>query len=141
MADLKSEAKINDREKGTLLKLDFSKLSNAVKCGDLIPVVVQDIDTKDVLILGYMNEEALSKTLADKVITFWSTSRNRLWVKGDVSGDYLDVEDVRVNCEQNSLLFLVRLRGKGVCHVKKSDGNAYKTCFYRRITGGNLEFL
>ena len=64
----------------------------------------------------------------------WSTSRNELWVKGATSGDTLDLDDVRINCEQNSLLFLVTPRRKGACHTKDSNGESRISCYYRRVT-------
>ena len=129
-------------EEGNELSLDFAKL---VKVGQLgvpvVPVVVQDADTHEVLILAYANEAALQHTLQTGVATFWSTSRNELWVKGATSGDYLEIVDVRVNCEQNSLLYVVRYKGSGACHTRRADGFARPGCYYRRIVDGRLEFL
>ena len=71
---------------------------------------------------------------------FWSLSRDSLWVKGETSGNWLDIVDVRVNCEQNSLLYLVRLRQGGVCHTLEA-GAARHSCYYRRLTGDRLEFV
>ena len=73
--------------------------------------------------------------------TFWSTSRNELWVKGATSGDTLQLVDVRVNCEQNSLLYLVRLLGGGVCHTRDADGHTRRTCYYRSLKDGALAFV
>ncbi len=121
-------------EEGAELTLDFSKLQ-AIGRGDaaVIPVAVQDFDSKEVLIVAYANQEALAYTLAYGVAAFWSTSRNELWVKGATSGDTLELVDVRVNCEQNSLLYLVRPLGAGACHTKDADGKARASCYYRRI--------
>ena len=128
-------------EDGTALSLDFGKLQ-AIGRGEaaVIPVAVQDADSKVVLIVAYVNLEALSYTLTHRVAAFWSTSRNELWVKGDTSGDSLELVDVRVNCEQNSLLYLVRPLGAGACHTKDSDGTARASCYYRRIEGSPLAF-
>ncbi len=125
---------MNLLEEGTALTLDFSKLQ-AIGQGDaaVIPVAVQDADSKEVLIVAYANHEALTYTLTHGVAAFWSTSRNELWVKGATSGDTLELVDVRVNCEQNSLLYLVRPLGAGACHTKDSDGTARAGCYYRRI--------
>jgi phosphoribosyl-AMP cyclohydrolase len=120
-------------EYGAVLSLDFAKIQQVVCSGDILPVVVQHVDTRDVLILAYTNRDAFEKSLADKIAVFWSTSRKALWVKGATSGDYLDLIDVRVNCEQNSLLYLVRPRTGGVCHTRDASGNAHETCFYRQI--------
>jgi len=128
-----------DIEEGFELCLDFGKLQKAARCGqDLIPAVAQDVETKEVLILGYVNEEALNHAREKGVATFWSTSRNELWIKGATSGEFLDLEEIRVNCEQNSLLYLVRLRGKGACHTKDARGVPRLGCFYRKIEKGKL---
>ena len=121
-------------EEGAELRLDFGKLQ-AVGRGDaaVIPVAVQDIETSEVLIVAYVNREALTYTLNHGVAAFWSTSRNELWVKGATSGDTLELVDVRVNCEQNSLLYLVRPLGAGACHTKDAGGRARSGCYYRRI--------
>ena len=74
--------------------------------------------------------------------TFWSTSRNELWIKGKTSGDYLELIEVRVNCEQNSLLYLVKPVGKGACHTKNEDGTPRRGCYYRVIGENNkLKFI
>ena len=70
---------------------------------------------------------------------FWSTSRNELWIKGASSGDLLELVEVRVNCEQNSILYLVRPKGQGVCHTRDADGGSRSSCYYRRIAGDHLE--
>ena len=100
-----------------------------------MPVVVQDADSHEVLVVAYANQQALDYTLAHGIATFWSTSRNELWIKGATSGDKLELVEVRVNCEQNSLLYLVRPLGEGVCHTKDADGRARHSCYYRRIRG------
>ena len=129
-------------EEGTSLTLDFSKL-NKVAAGTekVIPVAAQDVETGDVLLVGYANRQALDHTLSEGVATFWSTSKNELWIKGATSGDYLDIVDVRVNCEQNSLLYRVRLRGDGSCHTKKKDGSSRHGCYYRSIRNHELSFV
>jgi phosphoribosyl-AMP cyclohydrolase len=133
---------MNPREDGNELQLDFSKLQKIVKTGlPVLPVVVQDADSLDVLVVAYANQEALEHTLKTKVATFWSTSRNELWVKGATSGDTLELVDVRVNCEQNSLLYLVRMVGGGVCHTKDAEGKTRRTCYYRSLQEGKLRFL
>lgn len=132
--DTGSSSSTADLEEGTALMLDFNKLQDIAKGeSDVIPVAVQDADTKEVLIVAYVNQEALTYTLSHGVAAFWSTSRNELWIKGATSGDTLELVDVRVNCEQNSLLYLVRPLGAGACHTKGADGNARSGCYYRRI--------
>ena len=114
------------------MKLDFEKLKNVVGCGEsVIPVVVQHADTKAVLILAYSNQVALEESLRTGYAVFWSTSRNELWEKGKTSGNRLALVSVRVNCEDNSLLYLVKPLGEGVCHTKDTLGKYRDTCYYR----------
>ena len=100
----------------------------------LLPVVTQDYLTNEVLILSFVNKEAFDETRRSGYATYWSRSRKELWKKGLTSGDMLRIEEIRINCEQNSLLFLVTPEGKGACHAKKDDGNPFSTCYYRKIT-------
>lgn len=115
--------------------MDFTKL---LKIGDgghhVVPVAVQDADTGEVLIVAYANSDALAATLERGEAVFYSTSRNEIWHKGATSGDTLAIVDVRVNCEQNSLLYRVRPNGEGACHTKGADGTARSGCYYRTIT-------
>jgi phosphoribosyl-AMP cyclohydrolase len=132
-------------EEGTQLKLDFTKLRKVVaQCTeDVIPAVAQDAETGEVLIVGYVNQLALETALREKMATFWSTSRNELWIKGRTSGDFLELLEVRVNCEQNSILYRVRLAGKGACHTRHQEGGLPRLgCYYRRLKedGSTLEF-
>ncbi|HID42538.1 MAG TPA: phosphoribosyl-AMP cyclohydrolase [Archaeoglobaceae archaeon] len=92
----------------------------------LIPVIVQDIDTKDVLMLAYANEEALKKTFETGKAHYWSRSRKKLWMKGETSGNTQDVVEVRVDCDEDAVLYMVRQRGMA-CHT----GNY--TCFFRTL--------
>ena len=130
---------MKELEEGRALQLDFTKLQKIARTESLVvPVVVQDAETKDVLVVAYANQLALETTLKTGIATFWSTSRNELWIKGKTSGDTLKVEEVRVNCEQNSLLYLVRMTGGGVCHTKDAAGKTRPTCYYRVIKDGQL---
>ncbi|HKK82264.1 MAG TPA: phosphoribosyl-AMP cyclohydrolase [Prolixibacteraceae bacterium] len=99
----------------------------------LLPVVTQESESKDVLILAFVNEEAFEETLRSGYATFWSRSRKQLWKKGETSGDLLRVNEIRVNCEQNSFLFLVTPEGKGACHAKRENGDPHTSCYYRKI--------
>jgi len=121
-------------EEGTDVRLDFAKL---LKIGErsqhVVPVVLQHADTLEVLYLGYANALALEETLKTRRAVLWSTSRNELWRKGETSGDVLNLVDVRINCEQNSLLYVVRPVKSGCCHTKDSGGNTRETCYYRRL--------
>ena len=125
-------------EEGDGLQLDFNKLEKAVgQSKGIIPVAVQHADTKEVILVAYTNELAFRKTLASKSLVLWSTSRNELWEKGKTSGETFDLVEARVNCEQNSLLYVVRPRRGAICHTKNKSGQP-RNCYYRRV---NLETL
>ena len=130
-------------EQGAVLNLDFTKLRKVANCGaDVLPAIAQDATTGEVLIVGYANELALQTTLECGMATFWSTSRNELWIKGKTSGDYLKIEDIRINCEQNSILYLVTPAGQGACHSKNKAGVARSGCYYRSLMAdGTLQFV
>ena len=131
----------NELEEGAQLALDFTKLKKVAESDEaLVPAVAQDADTGEVLIVGYANELALETTLDQGIATFWSTSRNELWIKGKTSGDYLEIVEVCVNCEQNSLLYRVRPKGAGACHTKGTNGSARSGCYYRVLWDGSLSF-
>jgi len=135
-------SKENPLEEGSELCLDFEKIQKVADCGQsLVPVAAQDAETKEVLILAYTNQQAFDYTIRNGVAAFWSTSRNELWVKGATSGDLLDLVEIRVNCEQNSLLYLVRPRGRGACHTKDESGLPRQTCYYRKLEDGKLRHL
>jgi len=133
----------NELEEGTELKLQFDKLKSVAKLAEnTLPAIAQDINSKEVLIVGYVNQQALDYSLVHKVATFWSTSRNELWVKGASSGDLLTLIEVRVNCEQNAILYLVEPKTQSACHTKNKQGKSRKSCFYRSIiSNGSLAFL
>jgi phosphoribosyl-AMP cyclohydrolase len=95
----------------------------------LVPAVVQEDSTGEVLLVAFMNELALRSTFETGKAHFWSRSRQKLWLKGETSGDFLLVQSVHVNCEENSLLLKVKLAGNAACHT----GN--KSCYYRQVTG------
>jgi len=98
-------------EEGTQLRLDWHKLQSIAEADlAVIPAVAQDVETGAVVMIGYVNEEALREALSRKCAVFWSTSRNELWIKGGTSGNVLPLEEVRVNCEQNSILYRMRAR-------------------------------
>jgi phosphoribosyl-AMP cyclohydrolase len=130
-------------EEGTELTLDFKKLRKVASGdADVVPAVAQDVESGEVIIVGYVNELALNTAQSEGLATFWSTSRNELWIKGKTSGDYLELVETRVNCEQNSVLYLVRLKGEGSCHTRDADGKHRLGCYYRRLTSaGTLEFI
>lgn len=100
--------------------LDFKKGKG------LIPVVVQEVKTKNILMLAYTNLEALEKTLNTGYAHYWSRSRNKLWMKGESSGNVQKIKDIRVDCDYDTLLFLVEQKGNA-CHTGK------KTCFHNKL--------
>ena len=102
--------------------MDFSKLQG------LIPAVIQDADSGEVLMVGFMNEEALAKTCDTGFATFFSRTRNKLWMKGETSGNRLQVTRLLVDCDDDSLVVQVKRLGDGnVCHTGE------RTCFYREL--------
>lgn len=130
-------------EEGTTLNLDFTKLRKVARCeADVLTAVAQDSNTGEVLIVGHANQLALKTAQESGMATFWSTSRNELWIKGKTSGDFLKIDEIRVNCEQNSILYRVTPAGKGACHTKNKSGIARSGCYYRRLKDdGTLEFV
>jgi phosphoribosyl-AMP cyclohydrolase len=129
----------NEIEEGSRLMLDFKKIEQiAASVPGVIPAVAQDARTGHVLMVGYVNEVALKTALERKLAVFWSTSRNELWIKGATSGDTLELVEARVNCEQNSILYLVRTKGEGACHTREAGGRSRRSCYYRVIDEGTL---
>ena len=103
------------------MDLAFEKLDG------LIPGIVQDQRTGEVLMLGYLNQEALAATQRTGEVHFYSRSREKLWKKGETSGHVLRVKEVRLDCDADSILFLVEPVGPGVCH------EGYRSCFFRQL--------
>src|SRR5579863_9493378 len=106
------------------MELDFEKENG------LIPAIVQDNLNGDVLMLGFMNREALAKMWETGFVTFYSRSRKKLWTKGETSGQRLLLREVRVDCDQDALLIRAELSGSAVCH------EGYRSCFFRRLEPG-----
>ena len=121
------------------LETDSRILLQFEKRGGLIPVIVQDFMTYDILMLGYTNDLAFERTLESRLATFWSTSREALWTKGETSGDYLKIREILVDCDQDALIYQVEKLGKGVCHTLDADGSHRPTCFYRKIDWNTME--
>lgn len=107
------------------MELDFSKLNG------LITTVIQDQATGRVLMVGFMNEEAFRKTVETGNVTFFSRSRNKLWLKGETSGHRLVVKEISTDCDRDALLIKVDALGPGVCH------EGYQSCFFRRLDNGH----
>jgi phosphoribosyl-AMP cyclohydrolase len=109
--------------------LDFGK------DGGLIPAIVQEARTGEVLMLGYMNQEALARTTETGLVTFYSRSRKKLWTKGETSGQRLLLRELRVDCDQDALLVRAELSGAAVCH------EGYRSCFFRKLEDGKLSIV
>ena len=136
MADIMTKD-TNQLEEGITLMPQFSKR------GGILPVVVQETSTGQILMLASINEEAFQKTLETKLATFWSTSRDKLWTKGESSGDLLRINNILIDCDQDAIVYQVTLLGNGVCHTFDVNGNHRKACFYRElnIDQSKLQFI
>jgi phosphoribosyl-AMP cyclohydrolase len=106
------------------VKIDFNKGNG------LIPAIIQDALTHEVLMLGYMNRESWQKTLETKRVSFWSRSRGKLWVKGETSGHTQEVKEVYLDCDGDTLLIKVNQIGGAACHT------GFRSCFHRRHEKG-----
>jgi phosphoribosyl-AMP cyclohydrolase len=111
-----------EQELGTLLNLKLD-------ANGLITAVAVDADTGQVLMVAFMNPEALAKTIATRKATYWSRSRKKFWVKGEESGNTQDVAGVFIDCDQDAVVVKVRQKG-AACH------NGFESCFYREVVGG-----
>ncbi len=103
------------------MKIDYAKNKG------LVPAIIQDYKTGEIYMLGYMNEEALQRTIETGWVYFWSRSRKSLWMKGEKSGNKLKVKQIYSDCDSDALVVKVELIGKNVCHT----GNM--SCFYKRL--------
>lgn len=110
-----------------MLELDFDKQ------GGLVPVVAQDAATLEVLMLAYTNRETWELTLTTGVAHYWSRSRNKIWKKGESSGNVQNVREIRVDCDADCVLLKVEQVGEAACHT------GYRSCFYRVVRDGALE--
>lgn len=106
------------------MNLNYSKLNG------ILPAVIQEASTGRVLMVGFMNAEAFRRTVETGNVTFFSRSKERLWVKGETSGHRLLVREIAVDCDEDSVLVRVEALGPGVCH------RGYKSCFYRQLQNG-----
>lgn len=109
------------------MNLDFEK------AGGLVTAVIQDHASGRVLMVGYMNEEAFRKTVATGFATFYSRSRQKLWLKGETSGHRLVVKQISTDCDNDAVLVQVEALGPGVCH------EGYESCFFRKLENGNWQ--
>ncbi len=113
------------------LMLDWNKICDMPKENHVIPVAVQNYNTKEVILVAYINEEALKESIRLKKAVFWSTSRNKLWFKGAESGNTFTLKHIFVNCEQNSLVFQVTPDKGNICHT--SYNGVANNCYYREL--------
>lgn len=111
------------RETGTTLNVKYNEQG-------LVPAIVQDVDTGEMLMMGWMNAAALRQTLETRRATFYSRSRDKMWVKGESSGHIQEVVEARIDCDQDTVLLRCKSHGP-CCHV------GYKTCFYRALVPGS----
>jgi len=110
-----------------MVKLDFSKID-----GGLLPAVAQDYKTGEVLMVAFMNEESLKKTLETGLATYWSRSRSELWTKGLTSGNVQKVKEILVDCDLDTVVLKIEQIGGGACHTNK------RSCFYRKVENNEL---
>jgi phosphoribosyl-AMP cyclohydrolase len=113
-----------------MISLDFSK--NASR---LIPVIAQDFDTSEILMLAYINEEAFKKTIETGKAHYWSRSRNTLWLKGETSGHVQKIHDILVDCDADTVIYKVEQLGGAACH------KGYRSCFFRLVDGDSLKVV
>ncbi|MBR1832819.1 MAG: phosphoribosyl-AMP cyclohydrolase [Ruminiclostridium sp.] len=113
------------------LMLDFEKIAKIAPENKVIPVAVQNLDTKEVILIAYVNELALKESIKQRKVILWSTSRNKLWFKGAESGNTFTLHHIFVNCEQNSLVFQATPDKGGICHT--SFNGKPNNCYYREL--------
>ena len=113
-----------------MISLDFNKLNNG-----LLPVIIQDYQSGNVLMLGFMNQEAWEKTLSSGQATFFSRTRQTLWVKGETSGHGQIVKEIRIDCDNDSVLLKVEQLGGAACHT------GHKSCFFKKIENGEVKII
>ena len=109
-----------------MIELDFEK------CGGLIPAIAQDWQTGEVLMLAYINQEAWEETLKSGNATYWTRSRQKLWKKGEESGNVQKVKEIYVDCDQDTVIFKIEQIGGAACH------EGYHSCFFRKFEDGKL---
>jgi phosphoribosyl-AMP cyclohydrolase len=108
-----------------MIEPDFAKGNG------LIPAIAQDAETKEVLMMAYMNRQSWEATLQTGKATYWSRSRNSLWLKGETSGHFQLVQDIFIDCDNDTILLLVKQLGEAACHT------GYRSCFYRKVQDGD----
>lgn len=122
-------------EESISLELQFEKRDG------LLPVVVQEITTNEILMVASVNRDAVDHSLKTGEAAFWSTSRDELWIKGETSGNRLHLKEILVDCDQDALIYRVVLDGDGVCHTKNRTEKFRKSCFYRKLVPGSDKLI
>lgn len=112
-----------------MIKLDFDKT------GGLVPAIVQDYETGEILMLAYMNRDAFNATLSSGKATYYSRSRQTLWVKGETSGNLQLVKEIRVDCDDDTVLLKVEQLGGAACHT------GHRSCFYKKVEDGSIRVV
>jgi phosphoribosyl-AMP cyclohydrolase len=112
-----------------MLDLDFNKT------GGLVPAIVQDNETGEILMLAYMNQEAFKATLSTGKATYYSRSRQTLWVKGETSGNVQLVKEIRIDCDDDAVLLKVEQRGGAACHT------GHRSCFHKKVENGVIRIV
>jgi phosphoribosyl-AMP cyclohydrolase len=112
-----------------MLDLNFNKT------GGLVPAIVQDNETGEILMLAYMNQEAFNATLSTGKATYYSRSRQTLWVKGETSGNVQLVKEIRIDCDDDTVLLKVEQRGGAACHT------GHRSCFYKKVENGTIRIV
>jgi phosphoribosyl-AMP cyclohydrolase len=108
---------------------------NFEKCGGLIPTIVQDFKTGEVLMLAFMNEDSWRETLKTGMATYWSRTRRELWVKGKTSGNVQWVKEIRIDCDDDTVLLKVDQVGNAACHT------GYRSCFFKKVEGDSVRVV
>ncbi len=112
-----------------MIEIDFKKGNG------IVPVIIQDATTNEVLMLGYMNEESWKKTLEGNKVCFWSRSRERLWLKGEESGNFQEVKEIYLDCDGDTILIKVNQIGGATCHT------GFRSCFHHKYNKGDWQLI
>ena len=112
-----------------MIQLDFKKT------GGLIPAIAQDYASGEILMLGYMNQEAFEATLASGNATYYSRSRQTLWIKGETSGNLQRIKEIRIDCDDDTVLLKVEQLGGAACHT------GHRSCFYKKLENGSIRVI
>ena len=123
---------LEELEESTRLAPQFNKRNG------LLPVAVQESSTGQILMLASINQEAFEYSVRHKIAAFYSTSRKRIWIKGETSGNKLLIDEVLIDCDQDAVIYKVTLQKGGVCHTYNQSGQNRKACFYRTLDLNDL---